>query len=229
MSLGESVMSVELPQRIPIFPLPGTVFFPGTTLPLHIFEARYRQLVADHLQGIGVMGVILLEPGWQEDYYGSPAAYPVGCAGPMEDVVRLPDGRYTLRVEGHWKIEVVRYVQTEPYRMAEVRELTERRPDDSLIAVQQAKTRLLGAYASLASELEGRPSNPFSFDPELDYAALVNMACMHLGIDVEEKQRLLELHDVEERGRRIIRMLEEEHQRVLRLQELQGEDEGSVH
>jgi Lon protease-like protein len=222
-------MRQELPHRIPIFPLPGTVFFPGTVLPLHVFEPRYRQMVADHLQGIAVMGVILLEPGWQEDYYGSPAAYPVGSAGPMENVVRLQDGRYTLQVQGRWKIEVVRYVQTEPYRMAEVRELTEREPDDSLIAVQQAKSRLLGAYASLASVLEGRPSNPFTFDPSLSYARLVNTACMHLGIDVEEKQRLLELHEVEERGQRIIRMLEEEHQRVLRLRAFQDDEEGSIH
>ena len=88
---------------------------------------------------------------------------------------------------------------------------------------------MLGAYASLASALEGRPSNPFTFDPALEYAGLVNLACMHLGLDAEEKQRLLELHDVDERGRRVIRMLEEEHQRVARLQELQGDDESSVH
>lgn len=222
-------MTIELPSRIPIFPLPDTVFFPGTVLPLHVFEARYRKMVAEHLPGARVIGVILLEPGWQEDYYGSPAVYPVGCAGPMEEVTRLPDGRYTLQVQGRWKIEVVRYLQTEPYRMAEVRELTERQADESLVSVQQAKTRLLGAYMSLASALEGRPSNPFTFDPSLEFTRLVNMACMHLGIDAEEKQRLLELHDVDERGRRVIRLLEQEYRRITMLQELQGDDERSIH
>ncbi len=222
-------MTMELPSRIPIFPLPDTVFFPGGVLPLHVFEARYRTMVADHLPGARVMGMILLEPGWQEDYYGSPAAYSVGCAGPMEEVTRLPDGRYTLQVHGRWKFEVVRYLQTEPYRMAEVRVLTERQADESLVSVQQAKTRLLGAYTVLASALEGRPSNPFTFDPSLDYARLVNLACMHLGIAAEEKQRLLELHDVDERGSRIIRVLEQEYQRVARLQALRGDDETSIH
>jgi Lon protease-like protein len=219
----------ELPFRIPIFPLPDTVFFPGTVLPLHVFEPRYRQLVAEHLEGQRVMGVVLLQPGWQEDYHGAPSCYSVGCAGAMEDVVKLPDGRYTLKVTGQWKIEVLGYVRTEPYRMAEVRELGEREPEESLVAVQQAKVRLLGAYASLASALEGRPSNPFTFDSSLEYGRIVNLACMHLGIAAEEKQRLLELHDVEERGRRIIRMLEREHQRVLKLQQFQGDDGGPVH
>jgi Lon protease-like protein len=222
-------MAGELPQRVPIFPLPDTVFFPGAVLPLHVFEPRYRQLVADHVAGQRVMGVVLLQAGWQEDYFGAPSCFSVGCAGLMEDVVKLPDGRYTLKVAAQWKIEVLRYVQTEPYRLAEVRELGEREVEESLVSVQQAKVRLLGAYASLASALEGRPSNPFSFDSSLEYGRIVNMACMHLGIAAEEKQRLLELHDVEERGRRIIRMLEREHQRVLKVQELQGEDEGPVH
>ena len=222
-------MTDQLPSRIPVFPLPETVLFPGTILPLHVFEPRYRQLVAEHLVGTRVLGIVLLEPGWQKQYEGTPAAYRVGCAGPMEEVSKLPDGRYILKVVPKWKFEVVRYLQTEPYRVAEVRELDERTSDESLVATQQAKSRLLGAYTSLAAALEGRPSNPFSFDSSIDYAGIVNLACMHLGIDAEEKQRLLELHDVDERGRRIIRMLEQEHQRVLKLQEIEGHDNGPVH
>ena len=53
-------MTSELPGRIPIFPLPNTVFFPGTTLPLHVFEARYRQLYKA-LQPCVILGKILSE------------------------------------------------------------------------------------------------------------------------------------------------------------------------
>jgi ATP-dependent Lon protease len=222
-------MTDQLPVRIPVFPLPDTVLFPGTVLPLHVFEPRYRQMVEEHLKGPRVLGIVLLEPGCQEEVQGTPPAYRVGCAGPMEDVSKLPDGRYTLTVVPRWKFEVVRYLQREPYRVAEVRELDERAADESLVSTQQSRTRLLGAYTSLAAALEGRPSNPFSFDSSLDYARIVNLACMHLGIDAEEKQRLLELHDVDERGRRIIRMLEQEHQRILKLQEIEGNENGPVH
>ncbi len=220
-------MTEQLPTRIPIFPLPNTVLFPGVVLPLHVFEPRYRQLVAEHLIGARVLGVVLLEPG--KEYEATPPAYRVGCAGPMEDVSKLPDGRYTLTVVPKWKFEVVRYLQREPYRVAEVRELDERAADESLVSTQQSRTRLLGAYTSLAAAFEGRPSNPFSFDSSLDYARIVNLACMHLGIAAEEKQRLLELHDVDERGRRIIRMLEQEHRRILKLQEIDGSESGPVH
>lgn len=222
-------MTQALPGRIPIFPLPETVFYPHTVLPLHVFEPRYRQMVAEALPSDGVLGIVLLQPGWQECYFESPETYSVGCAGPMTDVVQLPDGRYTLSLAGRWKMEVIRYVRTEPYRIAEVRELEEREPDESLTAAQKAKTRLLGAYTTLAAELAGRPSNPFTLDSSLELSQIVNLACLHLGIEAEEKQRLLELGDVEERARRVIRMLEGEHQRVLRLRKLQGEGDGRVH
>ena len=57
---------------IPLFPLPATVFYPNTSLPLHIFEPRYRSMVADALNGKGEIGMILLKPGWKSDYQGTP-------------------------------------------------------------------------------------------------------------------------------------------------------------
>ena len=49
--------------RIPVFPLPEVVFFPGTVLPLHVFEPRYRRMVADCLAGDGRLAVAMLRPG----------------------------------------------------------------------------------------------------------------------------------------------------------------------
>ena len=222
-------MSAPIPARIPVFPLPEVVFYPRTNLPLHVFEPRYRQMVAEALHGDRVLGVVLLKAGWQEDYFASPETYQVGCAGRMEDVVRLPDGRYHLRLEAVCKMEILRFERLTPYRIAQVRPLDEREPDDAEGA-ERAKGKLLAAYISLAAAVAGRPVTPFTFDSTLDHALLVNLACMHLGIDVEEKQRLLELHDVAARGRRITAMLERELHRVLTEQRIRGDDgEESVH
>ena len=65
-----------LPPTIPIFPLPNAVLFPNVFLPLHIFEPRYREMVADALQGDRIIGMVLLRPGWEADYDGRPAIYP---------------------------------------------------------------------------------------------------------------------------------------------------------
>ena len=220
---------MTLPSEIPIFPLPETVFFPRTVLPLHVFEPRYRQMVAETLPGDRIIGIVLLKDGWQNDYFASPDTYSVGCAGRMEDVTPLPDGRYTLSLVGLARVEIVRFRRLEPYRLAEVRVLDDRLPDESGQNVQERKVRLLAAYTSLAAAISGHPSSAFTLDASLEYERIVNLACMHLGIRNDEKQRLLELHDLSERGRRITRMLEGELERLLKTRQLDGDDDGTVH
>ena len=69
--------AVMLPEYvdIPIFPLPNVTFFPQTVLPLHVFEPRYVEMVANCLRGDKLMGVALLREGWQKDYFGQPPIY----------------------------------------------------------------------------------------------------------------------------------------------------------
>ena len=85
-----------LPPSIPLFPLPNVVLFPTVSLPLHIFEPRYRDMVADALDGDRIIGMALLRPGWEANYEGRPPIYPVGCAGLITHSERLPDGRYNI-------------------------------------------------------------------------------------------------------------------------------------
>jgi uncharacterized protein len=59
-----------LPFALPIFPLPTVVLFPNVFLPLHIFEPRYRQMIGDALAGDRIIGMVLLRPGYEEDYEG---------------------------------------------------------------------------------------------------------------------------------------------------------------
>src|SRR5258708_11996570 len=91
---------------LPIFPLPNVVLFPNVFLPLHVFEPRYRQMVNDALTGDRIIGMVLLRPGWQADYEGRPAVYPVGCAGLITHAERLPDGRFTIVLRGlpHFRV-----------------------------------------------------------------------------------------------------------------------------
>ena len=70
-----------LPATLPLFPLPNVVLFPNVFLPLHIFEPRYRAMVADALKGDRLIGMVLLRPGWESDYEGRPPVFPTGCAG----------------------------------------------------------------------------------------------------------------------------------------------------
>ena len=111
-----------LPPTIPLFPLPNAVLFPNVFLPLHIFEPRYRQMVAEALEGDRIIGMALLRPGWEADYEGRPPIYPIGCAGLITFAERHKDGRYNIVLRG---LEKFRVVEEEPnssrsYRMAQV-------------------------------------------------------------------------------------------------------------
>ena len=64
-----------------LFPLPNLVLFPHVMQPLHIFEPRYREMTADALATDRLIALALLQPGWEADYDGKPAVYPVACLG----------------------------------------------------------------------------------------------------------------------------------------------------
>ena len=71
-----------LADTIPLFPLPNVVFFPGVPLPLHVFEERYREMVADCIrEGQELIGMTLLRGDWKDDYYGRPEIFEIGCGG----------------------------------------------------------------------------------------------------------------------------------------------------
>src|SRR5213082_1852536 len=93
---------------LPLFPLPTVVLFPNVFLPLHIFEPRYRDMVADALTGDRLIGMVLLKPGWESNYEGRPPVYPIGCSGLMTHVERLSsDGHYNIVLRGVERFRVV--------------------------------------------------------------------------------------------------------------------------
>src|SRR5687768_15054852 len=104
-----------LPPTIPIFPLPNVVLFPNVFLPLHIFEARYREMVADALSGDRIIGMVLLRPGYESNYEGRPPVYPVGCAGVITHSEPLPDGGYNIVLRGLEKFRITGEERTKQY------------------------------------------------------------------------------------------------------------------
>src|SRR3712207_569670 len=89
-----------------LFPLPNLVLFPSVIQPLHIFEPRYRQMTADALAGDRLLAIVLLRPGWEEEYEGRPAVYPVACLGHIAAHQRLEDGRSNLLLRGLRRIRI---------------------------------------------------------------------------------------------------------------------------
>jgi Lon protease-like protein len=184
---------------LPIFPLPNLVFFPNTRLPLHIFEPRYRQMVADVLEADQRIGIVLLRPGWEADYYGVPAVHTCGTVGLIEQSVALEDGRYNLLLQGQNRFRILQEVSSSPYRVARVVRQSDILPEPPEAHIyRESLAELSRQYLRY---LPGQIPVPEIEMVSLD--SLTNALVMSLNFEIEVKQRLLEMDDVTERSEEV--------------------------
>ncbi|HSP33579.1 MAG TPA: LON peptidase substrate-binding domain-containing protein [Thermoanaerobaculia bacterium] len=184
---------------LPIFPLPNLVFFPNTRLPLHVFEPRYRQMITDALQADKRVGIVLLRPGWEADYFGTPAVHQLGTLGTIEQAVPLDDGRFNILVRGDVRFRIVGEVDNVPYRRARViAEPEVERTPDKASAEREWLAELARQYITFLPDQMAVPEIEMV---ALD--ALTNALIMSLNLEVEEKQKLLEIDDLIERADQI--------------------------
>ncbi|MGZ7081262.1 MAG: LON peptidase substrate-binding domain-containing protein [Thermoanaerobaculia bacterium] len=184
---------------LPLFPLPNLVFFPNTRLPLHVFEPRYRKMITDALAGDSRIGIVLLRPGWEADYFGSPPIHQWGTLGTIEQAVPLEDGRFNILIRGDARFRVVDEVSRVPYRTARVvAQPEETQGPTEAYAQREWLAELSRQYLHY---LPDQMAVPEIETVGLD--ALANALIMSLNLDVEEKQRLLEINDLVRRAEKI--------------------------
>jgi Lon protease-like protein len=197
-----------VPASLPLFPLPTTVLFPNVFLPLHIFEPRYRQMVGDALSGDRLIGMTLLQPGYESDYEGRPPIYPVGCSGVITHVERLADGRFNLILRGLQKFRILVEEPPSPdvrlYRRAAIELVEETVSEADRGALRQQRLRL---EALLDPLLKAAAAERHATDAMAD-EDLVNALAQYLEFEPLEKQALLERAGALSRCQSIIELLE---------------------
>ncbi len=193
-----------LPPTIPIFPLPNVVLFPNVFLPLHIFEPRYVEMVADALEGDRIIGMVLLRPGHEADYEGRPPVYPVGCAGLISNAQSHADGRYNIVLRGLEKFQITGEDTSRSYRLAHVETLMESLSEVDRATMRSERRRL---EALLVPQPAGRGVDP-KVPPSMPDEELVNALAQYLELEPVEKQALLERSGLVARCRSLIDLLE---------------------
>jgi uncharacterized protein len=193
-----------LPRTIPLFPLPNVVLFPNVSLPLHVFEGRYREMVADALEGDRLIGMVLLRPGWEGDYEGRPPVYQVGCAGVITHHDRTPDGRFNIVLRGLEKFRITEENASRSYRLATVDNLHEPVAEAEREEIRAARQQL---ERLLVPQPTGRGANP-KLPPAMNDEDLVNTLAQYMELEPLEKQALLEREGLLARCRSLIELLE---------------------
>jgi Lon protease-like protein len=207
---------------LPLFPLPSVILFPNVFLPLHIFEPRYRQMVADALAGDRIIGLVTLRPGHEQDYEGAPPIYATGCSALITHVEKLDDGRYNLILRGLEKFTVHSEEASAVgrlYRCAVISPIDETVREGDRDELRRQRRKLQNLLLPLfSSGLEGKLPEAM---PDED---LVNALAQYLEFDAMEKLALLERHGALARCRSMIELLE-----MKALIKGQADDNGTIH
>ncbi len=184
-------------RRLRLFPL-NAVLFPGAALNLHIFEARYKQMISECLASGEGFGVALIAEGAEA---GDPNVTPhsVGSIAEIVDVQPLPFGRYYISTIGRQRFRITEIVNREPYLTVEAEVLDDEDAGNDAEDVDGLSDRvrqLFSEYLELVVEFSGRESAVELPDDAESTSYLVGDT---LQIAEAVKQRLLELHTTRER------------------------------
>jgi uncharacterized protein len=180
--------------RLPLFPL-GLVLVPGQVLPLHVFEPRYRVLVDDLLalpEGDRRFGVVAIRSGREVGTDGVLALHEVGCTVLVQSVHRHDDGRADVLTVADGRVRVVGVEHDKPYLVGRVEEVPEQvgDADEAALLAGTVRGALPSYYRALAA---GQAVDP----PELpdDPRALGYALAAGMRVDLDDRQRLLEVPD----------------------------------
>ena len=195
-----------LPPTLPIFPLPNVVLFPNVFLPLHIFEPRYREMVADALEGDRLIGMVLLRPGWEGQLRRAAAGLSDRLRRASSRITTaLPDGRYNIVLRGLEKFRIVEE-DDQPCSIGwrRSRASTSRWPRREREEIRAARRRL---ETLLVPQPAGRGADP-KVPPAMTDEDLVNTLAQYMELEPVEKQALLERDGLLARCRSLIELLE---------------------
>lgn len=202
---------MRVSEPLPIFPL-NTVLFPGVTLPLHIFEERYRSLVSSLLQrpegDDRVFGIVAIREGYEVGTRGVHSVQRLGCSARLTSVQTYDDGRFDIEVVGDRRFRVDALDTGGEFLVGEVAWLDEPAGDEASEAAARA-LEVFETYRDVLAELSGReittvagvPVDPTVLSYELAAACLLTQ---------QDRQALLEADDSAARLRLATEMMRTE-------------------
>ena len=196
----------DLPDIVPIFPLPGALLLPRARLPLHLFEPRYLAMLEDALKTPHRL-IGMIQPNEVPGRDGS-GLYAIGCAGRVTQFSETEDGRYMITLTGISRFRLSEEIAGDtPYRRARVswagfeRDLG---PEETDLGFD--REMFLGALARYFEAQELRTD--WETLKEADDELLINSLSMLLGFEPEDKQALLEAPSLSTRRETLMTLIE---------------------
>lgn len=220
----EQINAEDLPEKLPVLPLRNTVLFPGVVIPITVGRDKSIRLIKDAYKSDKTIGVVSQKEGSIED----PAfddIYKVGTVAYILKMLQMPDGNTTVIIQGKKRFELKKLIQSEPYFIGEVAELSEVKPDTNnrefvalVDSLKDLSLQIIKANPQLPSEAAFAVRNIES--PSF----LINFISSNLNADMIRKQELLESNDIKIRATKVLELLTKE----LQMLELKNQIQSKV-
>jgi ATP-dependent Lon protease len=213
---------VDVPDAIPILSLRNTVLFPGVVLPISIGRPRSIQLIKDAYKTDKIVGTVaqkdpdIENPSFEE-------LHNVGTVGQIVKLLEMPDGSSTAIIQGRKRMVLNELITDDPYFIARVRTIPEIKP----AFPSKDFDAIVGSLKDLSLKIIKISPN---ISPEASFAVknienntyLINFICSNTDIKVQDKQRLLEINSLRDRGFMLLEFLVQEIQVLELKNELQS-------
>ncbi len=190
---------------VPLFPLSSVVFFPNTLLPLHIFEPRYKEMVNTAINNEKIIGMALLKPGWETDYYKNPEVYDVIGMGRIVSSEVFEDGKINIVLYGLKRAKIIEIVKDLPYRQALVH-IMDNEYDTNNETFRSKIEELIYKWNLYLDDEQ--KSHRININTKLPLENLTDALASLIFPNVFDKQRLLEETNVQRRSEIIINDLQ---------------------
>jgi Lon protease-like protein len=203
--MSEALDKVRGVRELPLFPLPA-VLFPGMPMPLHIFEPRYRKMMADIRAADNLFGLSYFDSGASDK--DVPPAGHIGCVAEVTETQALPDGRSNVLAVGVIRYLVEDYIERgDSYLVVRVSYFEDAEEDNAKLTANSREVasmfmRVANAIRAINDE---RGNLPDINDTEPQKLSFLVAAAME--IEIETKQELLELRSTSERLNRLSDLL----------------------
>jgi ATP-dependent Lon protease len=213
---------IEIPDAIPILSLRNTVLFPGVVLPISIARPRSIQLIKEAYRTDKIVGTVAQkDPDIENPVYDD--LHSVGTIGQIVKLLEMPDGSTTAIIQGRKRMILSELISDDPYFLAKVKPIPERKPEAS----SKDFDAIVGSLKDLSLKII--KINP-NISPEASFAIknienntyLINFICSNTDIKVQDKQKLLEINSIRDRGFMLLEFLVQEIQVLELKNELQS-------
>ncbi len=202
-------MHSEIPEVLPVLPLRNTVLFPGVVIPISVGRKKSQRLIQDVSQGGRLLGAVAqIDPSKDDPVAGE--IYSLGTVAEILKILEMPDGSTTIIIQGKKRFRICEFVSEEPYFKASIEVLPEVIPSDSneFHAIVGSLKDLSIKVAQFSSNIPAEAT--FAVKNIENSAFLINFICSNTDIGVDDKQKLLEIDNLRDRGVQAISLLVKE-------------------